>query len=302
MDPALLTGLSPVLRLPPGRRYLVIPARDRRALVTGLTLLTSCGRRPLLMQSAARLAVRLAGCWAVPGQRESWVPEFDAVLWSTLLQDWSRVLGPFDNLAVYERPQASRAGIAVVPMQRGIPLAVIKVRPDLGSLGRELAVLSALDGEVAGLRVPRVLHVGEDPSGWQWLAMDFVTSGVNRPERLRRPELLDDALWSRLSAVLPRNSQIPEHWRPMHGDLSPWNLRRSRDGSFLIDWEDAAWGPPRADRVYFAITGHAALGGPAPAWTPADDEAREHWRAVIEARSGADEDSATRARLLTILG
>ncbi|MEO6821926.1 MAG: phosphotransferase, partial [Candidatus Nanopelagicales bacterium] len=120
--------------------------------------------------------------------------------------------------------------------------------------------------------------------------------------RLRQPELLDDELASKLSTVLPRTSRVPDHWRPMHGDLSPWNLRRGRDGSFLIDWEDATWGPPRADRVYFSITGHAALGGPAPSWGPADDEAREYWRAVITARSGGDEDSATQERLLTILG
>lgn len=303
MDQALLRGLSPVLRLPPERRYLVLPTRDRRAVVTGLTLLSSCGRRALLLQSAARLAVRVAGSRVLPGPRESWTPPLDESSWAGLLSDWERELGPYDNLAVYQRPQASRAGLAVVPMRRGHPLAVIKVRPDDdGLLGREIAVLRALGGTVAGLRVPRVRQVGEDRSGWRWLAMDVITTGVHRPVRLRRPQALDEQLTTRLSCVLPRPDRVPEHWRPMHGDLSPWNLRQDRRGSVLIDWEDATWGPPHADRVYFALSWHTALGGPAPIWAPADDEARDHWRTVLRARPAGDEDSATSTRMLSILG
>lgn len=300
MDPALLTGLSPVVRLPPERRYLVLPADDRRALHTGLALLTACRARPLLMQSLARLAVRVAGCRAVPGRREEWQPGFGTDLWTSLLEEWETQLGRFDNLAVYERPQSFREGIAAVPLRRGRPVAVVKVRPG-GEGTRERDVLAALDGAADGLRCPRVLATGAGSLGWTWLAMEYVATGVHRPAPLPDPRRLEDDLAAKLGDVLPRASAIPEHWRPMHGDLTPWNLRRDRRGPFLIDWEDADWGPPGADRVYYAITRHAALGGAAPAWTAADAEAVDYWRTVVQARQQGADDPTLKDTLLALL-
>lgn len=45
---------------------------------------------------------------------------------------------------------------------------------------------------------------------------------------------------------------------PMHGDLTPWNLRRTVDGrTVLFDWEHANYGPPYADLVrYYATSRH----------------------------------------------
>jgi thiamine kinase-like enzyme len=34
---------------------------------------------------------------------------------------------------------------------------------------------------------------------------------------------------------------------PTHGDLAPWNLRRSPYGLALFDWEAAGWRPPGHD-------------------------------------------------------
>jgi aminoglycoside phosphotransferase (APT) family kinase protein len=40
----------------------------------------------------------------------------------------------------------------------------------------------------------------------------------------------------------------------MHGDLVPWNLREDGRGQlWLLDWEDAGWGPPFADLVRFIV-------------------------------------------------
>lgn len=48
-------------------------------------------------------------------------------------------------------------------------------------------------------------------------------------------------------------------WVPLHGDLTPWNLRVAPDGQpWLIDWEWAEWGPERADLLRFAIA-HCSL-------------------------------------------
>lgn len=58
-----------------------------------------------------------------------------------------------------------------------------------------------------------------------------------------------------LSRVLPRPEETLENWLPLHGDLTPWNLRVDRRGRlWLIDWEFARWGPPLADLLRYAVT------------------------------------------------
>jgi glycosyltransferase involved in cell wall biosynthesis len=61
-----------------------------------------------------------------------------------------------------------------------------------------------------------------------------------------------------LDQLLPRPAGTPAHWRPMHGDYVPWNVREDRDGQvWLIDWEDAGWGPPLADLVRYLVAYHS---------------------------------------------
>jgi len=55
-----------------------------------------------------------------------------------------------------------------------------------------------------------------------------------------------------------RADDTPSHWRPMHGDFVPWNLREDRSGAlWLLDWEDAGWAPPFADVVRYAVAYHS---------------------------------------------
>jgi aminoglycoside phosphotransferase (APT) family kinase protein len=81
----------------------------------------------------------------------------------------------------------------------------------------------------------------------------------------------------------------------MHGDLTPWNLRRFPRGMLaLIDWEDACWGPPAADAVLFRASA-AALGQPLDA-APAELEAIEFWETRVRERSGAQARDARLSR------
>jgi aminoglycoside phosphotransferase (APT) family kinase protein len=51
----------------------------------------------------------------------------------------------------------------------------------------------------------------------------------------------------------------------MHGDFVPWNLREdSLRQLWLLDWEDAGWGPPLADFVRYVVAYHS-LGWTRPA-------------------------------------
>lgn len=38
---------------------------------------------------------------------------------------------------------------------------------------------------------------------------------------------------------------------PVHGDLTPWNLRRTPRGLALFDWESAGWGEPGSDIAFY---------------------------------------------------
>jgi glycosyltransferase involved in cell wall biosynthesis len=76
------------------------------------------------------------------------------------------------------------------------------------------------------------------------------------PERMR--QVAEDVSRA-LEHVLTRPDGIPAHWRPMHGDYVPWNLREDKRGQlWLIDWEDAGWAPPLADLVRYVIA-HQSL-------------------------------------------
>jgi glycosyltransferase involved in cell wall biosynthesis len=81
------------------------------------------------------------------------------------------------------------------------------------------------------------------------------------PKRIR--QVADDASRA-LAGAIDRSPDIPSHWCLMHGDLVPWNLREDDRGKlWLMDWEDAAWGPPLADFVRF-IVAYNSLGWDSP--------------------------------------
>jgi glycosyltransferase involved in cell wall biosynthesis/thiamine kinase-like enzyme len=75
------------------------------------------------------------------------------------------------------------------------------------------------------------------------------------PERIRQVAAdVSRALQGRFE----RPANIPSHWLPMHGDLVPWNLREDERGQlWLMDWEDAGWGPPLADLFRFIVAYHS---------------------------------------------
>jgi glycosyltransferase involved in cell wall biosynthesis/thiamine kinase-like enzyme len=75
------------------------------------------------------------------------------------------------------------------------------------------------------------------------------------PARIRR--VAEDVSLA-LNEVLPPASGVPPHWRPIHGDYVPWNLREDDQGQlWLLDWEHARWGPPLADLVRYIVAYHS---------------------------------------------
>jgi hypothetical protein len=178
----------------------------------------------------------------------------EADRWTALCTAWEKTLGPFDAQAVYQRPQATRTGLAALLLRAGRPVAFVKLcRAQDDAVTRELRALKALEqSKPTSFSAPRPLISNID-AGWHWLAMTPLPVRFHSP--VRRPPL--DSILHEVRAALvdiPRPESMPEHWQPMHGDFTPWNLRRVAGSSMLIDWEEAGWGPPGADKVYYQVT------------------------------------------------
>jgi len=102
-------------------------------------------------------------------------------------------------------------------------------------------------------RVPAYWNSFRHEDGW-WV------NEVEPLPRFHRPARWDPARLQRVVADiaqalrLPRPADIPSHWVPIHGDLVPWNLREDEKGQlWLLDWEDATWGPPLSDVVRYVV-------------------------------------------------
>lgn len=112
---------------------------------------------------------------------------------------------------------------------------------------------------------------------------------LHRPARLdARIRRVSEEVSQLLEPLLPRVEGIPSHWRPMHGDFVPWNLREDSLGQlWLLDWEDAGWGPPGADFVRYVVAYHS-LGWTRPTQTAAvvaQNVGRESLPALAEVAS-----------------
>ncbi len=127
-----------------------------------------------------------------------------------------------------------------------------------GSLATEAAVLELLEANpLPGIATPKVLAAGtvscSDSSSpghhleaIEFLATTSVAIGSQRAAIDAPLRTFTADLAVRL-ADLPRPADADPDAVPIHGDLTPWNLRRTRRGLALFDWESAGWGSPEFD-------------------------------------------------------
>lgn len=284
-------------RFPPPGGPLLVPVGSRRAALAALALYPACRPRALVAQRVARGLVRLAGARALPGRRTGWRAPMEPAAWEALAGRLESVAGRWDALAALERPQPGAEGFSLLPLAGGRPLAFAKVRREADPVRSEAAALERVAASgPTGFLAPRLAWVGE-VDGWHAIVVEAVIEGPHRPAMDVDPEAVAEEVAGALEG-LPRPPGIPAGWRPMHGDFTPWNLRRRSDGRLvLVDWEAAGWGPPGSDAVLFRSV-RAALGGkPAgrvpEAWTPAV----ERWRREVRGRGEDPRDRRLAAEL-----
>lgn len=244
---------------PPGWGHIMVPVSSRHAALAGLALYAPCRTRALWAQRLVWAGVRLLGPWCLPGPAVAWAPPAPDDVWEALAARWRHELGAFDDVAAYQRLGA-RDGAALLLLRGGTPVAFLKLRrgsaPALDAERR--AVQTVSDYRPRSFDVPAPLAAGA-LGEWSYLAVSAL------PPRLHRPPAAPplDAVLGEVEAALhglPRPAGTPAHWRPMHGDFTPWNLRELDGRLVLLDWEDAAWAPPGADAVLYEAS-DAALHG-----------------------------------------
>jgi len=290
---------------PPGRGHLKIPTSSRRAARAGLALYAPCRPKGILIRWAAWQIVGVFGAHATPGRATEWRPPVPDRVWADLTDAWSDEVGPFDGLAVYERPQASRSGFAVLLLKAGDPQAFVRLRQNGEALlANEWRALDAIYRSNPTLFVvPQPLARG-NLGGWRFLMTTALSSGLHRmPDQPPLSRILEDV--RRGLSALQRPTGIPDTWEPMHGDFTPWNLRQCSDGSlFLIDWEDAGWAPAGSDEVLYRAV-EAVFSGTVPKGDLPVDAVR-FWRERLSTRvengkEAGDTDWRLSSRLLTVL-
>lgn len=244
---------------PPGWRHIKVPMSSRRAAIAGLGLYCPSRPKALWAQRAARAWVAIFGPRALPGWSLPWIPLSERE-WPDLSDTLRRELGEFDEVAGYSRTQASRGGVGLLLLRHGSAIAFVKLRAgDHGQLANELCSLDATwRYRPRAFGVPQPLRFGS-MGDWQYLATTPLPPGLHRPPCHPPLRAILEEVEAALTG-LPRPPGTPDHWRPMHGDFAPWNLRQVRGGSlFLVDWEAAGWAPPGADAVFYEAA-RAALG------------------------------------------
>ncbi|HEX6913009.1 MAG TPA: hypothetical protein VF142_21550 [Longimicrobium sp.] len=286
-------------RFPP-RGGLLVPLSSPRGAAAALDAYAGCRPAAALAHAAAAAAVRAAGPRVLPGPAEAWRPPLANGDWQALLQDLRRQVHRFDTLAVLERRQPGRAGLGLLLLDGGRPRAFVKLRPrPAAGLAREAdALRRAAAAAPRAFTAPALLDWGTS-GAWGWLAVTALAGPHHVPRAPRLHEVTAEV--RRALAGLPRPAGGTPHWTPMHGDLTPWNLRQAaRGGLLLYDWERAGWGPPGADAVLYRVAEAALLGGghvPGARWLCARwPEAAAFWAARLRARHAADAGEERRLR------
>lgn len=263
-----------------GSDRLLLP-RGRRDAVAGLALLGPSRKVAQLASTAFSGLIQLGGT-RLAGRSVARLPELIGPALPEVVDAVLKVVGPATGVAIAVPRQADRQRAVVLVLRNGIPRAFIKLNKASEELDRERMALEALSGSASCVRIPRVIGSGS-VAGISWIATDAMSSARSEPlaelpngwRRGREFEELESLLGERADPG----------WIPLHGDLAPWNLRRSGGETWLLDWEDFAWGPSGADEAYFHATASVACGAAVVGCDPA---VARYWQENLSKRTVAD--------------
>ena len=228
-------------------------------------------------------------------------------MWEELSRRWRGELGAFDAVAGYQRTVASRSGFAVLLLRGGVPLAFVKLRPavanaEAASSHEEQALQIIETSAPRSFNTLRLLSAGVVDS-WRYFCTSTLPPRLHRAPSSPPLSAITEEIAAGLAA-LPRPAGTPSHWRGMHGDFTPWNLRQSGERLFLLDWEHAGWGPPDADEIGYRLSASLiGVSSGTTAWSPSPDslEAIRFWIEQASTWRGSKRDDQYVAAALRAL-
>ncbi len=300
MKPYVMSGFRD---FPPPHGRILVPLGSRPAALAGLEMYAACRPRALRVQRLVSTAVRIFGAWTVPGRRGTWSPGMSVDDWEQIRDDLRQQVGSFDSFPVFRPSQEEGAGFGLLLMNGERRLGYAKFRAGISTRLESEAEAQALAASIASeiFQVARPISF-RTVAGWSYLLMEPLPSGGHRPALDAPISEVIEGVQQALTA-LPRPEGTPGDWVPMHGDLTPWNVRRLPDRNLgLLDWENAGWAPQGADFLLWDAT-RAMLLGSSPARARELDEAREFWLDRLEqsAADGKQPSDSLRRALVAIL-
>lgn len=121
----------------------------------------------------------------VLGGTAAWVPPTGWSTWARLEEVWRGTVGDFNGVGLYQRPQATRSGLAALLINDERPVAFVRLQyldddQTMAHLRREHDVLTALDeAQVNAFEHPHPMAV-DTLDDWGYLLTSAV-SGLDRP-------------------------------------------------------------------------------------------------------------------------
>jgi glycosyltransferase involved in cell wall biosynthesis len=234
-------------------------ANTPRGLGNGISVYAFGRQVPTAVQVAAVAQMAVPGLRSLVAERHDRPdPVCGWNLWDRILDRVGRIPQRVPEDWLYFRSQwAKQRSSALALDEFGTPLFLVVVEP------RGRASVHP-DSSVRSFRVPACLDSFEY-DGWHVRVVEplpkYHRATAWEPARIR--QVVEDIPQS-LDGILRRPSTTPAHWGPLHGDFVPWNLRESTGGRlWLVDWEDAGWGPPLADAVRYLVA-DCSLKGTSP--------------------------------------
>lgn len=243
----------------PPDRHLLIPLTSAKEARAGIAMFPACRTRSIVSQRLAWILVSVAGSRLLPLPTIDWRPPFDVGLWQQMSRAWEVSIGNHDGMVVHQRRPAGREGFSVLLLNDGEPVAFVKVRPAPSpAIETESKALEAMAGRSGSLTVARVMD-RDTIEGWCYLAMTPQEPIIHTVVGRNALRDIGDEIAKRLGSKWARPAHVSRRWVPIHGDLTPWNLRKLGRSIVLFDWEDATWGPAGADELWYD-TAVGALG------------------------------------------
>lgn len=232
-------------RYPWSPRFLLSVDGGRRSRAVRTLAGTADWRRDLVDRLGGAVVAAVGTAPLRPSAGWTW-PDAGPDELVTRLHD---VLPDLEIIAAVVPRQTGRRRLSALCRWRDDDL-VLKLGMPADGLETEAAALRALTRRpLPGIRTPRLIEAGRLDEA-EFVLTTALALGRQRPAIDAPLRTFEADLGERL-AGLPRPEDTPPHFVPVHGDLAPWNLRRTGHGLALFDWEAAGWGPPGSDLAFY---------------------------------------------------